>query len=69
MNTLRYLLYYEADAAVYVNFVIDVHGAIKDVTIDETIPKKIYKQIVDFFESIECRFPVIDRNRKTPYNW
>jgi hypothetical protein len=49
LNTLRYLLYYEADAAVYVNFVIDVHGAIKDVTIDETIPKKIYKQIVDFF--------------------
>jgi hypothetical protein len=49
LNTLRYLLYYKADAAVYVNFVIDANGAIKDVTIDETIPKKIYKQIVYFF--------------------
>jgi antitoxin component YwqK of YwqJK toxin-antitoxin module len=69
LNKLKYVLNYKIDGDVYVNFVIDVNGAIRDVTIDETIPKKLYKQIVDFFESIEGWSPAIDRNRKIPYNY
>ena len=69
LKKLKRTLNYKIDGDVYVNFVIDIDGSITDVTVDETIPEKLYIELVDFFEDIKGWSAAIDRGRKIPFNY
>ncbi|WP_341221244.1 hypothetical protein [Polaribacter atrinae] len=60
---------YKIDGGIYIHFVIDVHGDVTDVTIDEDIPEKLYDELVHFFESLKGWSVAIDGNRKVPFNY
>lgn len=51
------------------NYTINIHGKIKNVTIDEELPIKLIKQIINFFENIEGWEPGIHLNRKIPVSY
>lgn len=59
-------LSYTINTTIYVNFIIDIDGSIRDVWIVNNIPKKLKKEIIEFFESIKGWSPLIDMNRKIP---
>ncbi|WP_028889531.1 toxin-antitoxin system YwqK family antitoxin [Tenacibaculum ovolyticum] len=60
---------YKVKGKINVYYVIDVDGKIKDVTIDEKLPKKLKKQIITFFENIEGWVPATHLNRIIPFNF
>lgn len=60
---------YKIKGRIYVNFVIGIHGEIRDVLINEEIPEGLNQQIVSFFEAIEGWEPAIQMNRKVPVNF
>lgn len=60
---------YKVKGQIIVEYVIDVEGNIKDITIDEKIPEKLEKEITHFFENLEGWEPAIHLNRKIPFNY
>jgi len=60
---------YKVKGKVYVNFIIDVDGRIKNVSIENKLEKKLEKQIIAFFENIKGWSPVIHMNRKYPRSY
>lgn len=60
---------YKVKGKVYVYYVIDINGNIRDVTIDEKLPKKLEKEIIIFFEELKGWEPAMHLNRKIPYNY
>ncbi|MGB0891383.1 MAG: hypothetical protein ACPGUU_03450 [Flavobacteriaceae bacterium] len=71
-SKLNYLidnLSYGINTKLYINFTIDVDGNIKDVIVVNNIPKKLKKEISDFFESIKGWESAIEMNRKIPYKY
>ena len=59
---------YQIKGKIHVNFVVGIHGEIKDVVIDEELPEELNQHIVSFFEAIEGWEPAIHMNRKIPVN-
>ena len=53
---------------IVVNYVIGIEGKIRDVTIDEKIPKEMNDFIVNWFENLKGWSPRVHLNRKVPVN-
>ncbi|MCD8413000.1 toxin-antitoxin system YwqK family antitoxin [Tenacibaculum finnmarkense] len=60
---------FKVKGKIIVNYIIDVNGTIKDVTIDEKMPEKLKKEIIVFFENLKGWEPAVYLNRKIPYNF
>lgn len=60
---------YKIKGKVIVNFVVGIHGEIKDVVINEELPEELHQKIVAFFEAIEGWEPAIHMNRKIPVDF
>lgn len=60
---------FKVKGKIIVNYIIDVNGTIKDVTIDEKMPEKLKKEIIVFFENLKGWEPAVHLNRKIPYNF
>lgn len=54
---------------IYVNFIIDVNGSIRDVWIVNNIPRRLKKEINKFVKSIKGWESAIQTNRKVPVNY
>ena len=71
-SKIKYLtdnLSYAINTTIYINFIIDVNGSIKEVNIVNNVPTKLKNEIKEFFESIKGWKPAIEMNRKIPYNY
>mgnify|MGYP005991976593 CR=1 FL=1 len=62
-------LTFKVEGKIYVNFIIDIYGRIRNVEIDEIIPQKLKSQIIKYFENIEGWSPCISMSRFYPYNF
>lgn len=60
---------YKINGKVNVNYTIHIDGTIKDVTIDENLPKKLQQQIIKYFENIKGWSSASHLNRKIPMNY
>lgn len=60
---------YDVRGKIFVNFIVDIEGNIKDVTIDEDIPHGLKNKIVSFFKRIKGWEPATHANRKVPYSF
>lgn len=60
---------YKVKGKVYVYYVIDINGNIRDVTIDEKLPKTLADEIITFFNKLKGWEPAIHLNRKIPYKY
>lgn len=60
-------LSYAINTTIYIDFIIDVDGSIKNVWVVNKIPKKLKREIIEFFESIKGWSPAIEMNRKIPF--
>ena len=60
---------YQIKGKIHVNFVIGIHGEIRDVVINEELPEELNQKIVSFFEAIEGWEPAIHMNRKISVNF
>ncbi|AZJ31387.1 MULTISPECIES: toxin-antitoxin system YwqK family antitoxin [Tenacibaculum] len=60
---------YKVKGQIIVEYVIDIKGAVRDVTINEKVPKKLENEIVRFFENLKGWEPAIHMNRKIPFNF
>lgn len=62
-------LSYSINTTIYIKFIIDIDGSIKDVNVVNNIPNKLKKEISGFFESINGWSPAIEMNRIIPYKY
>ncbi len=72
VNSIRKLISnidYKVKGKVYVYYVIDVKGNVRDVTVDEELPNELKKQIITFFENIKGWTPATHLNRIVPFNF
>ncbi|WP_435262912.1 hypothetical protein [Tenacibaculum sp. nBUS_03] len=69
LKKLVQTLDFKVKVKIHVNYTINIHGKIKNVTIDEELPIKLIKQIINFFENIEGWEPGIQLNRKIPVSY
>lgn len=59
---------YKVKGRVFVNFTVDINGDLKDIEVYDTIPLKLKKQIVRFFEKIKGWEPATHKHRRIPFN-
>ncbi len=67
MKKLRpHLSDYKIKGKVNVTFIVDIDGVIKDVSIENKLPKKLEHKIITFFEKINGWNPAVSMNRNYP---
>lgn len=62
-------LSYSINTVIDVSFIVDVDGSIRDVWVINNVPKKLKKEIVSFFESVNGWEAAIDMGRKIPFRY
>lgn len=69
LKTLTDNISYQVKGRVFVEYVIDINGNVKDVTLSSEVPEKFKQEIISFFENIKGWEPAIHLNRNIPYSF